>query len=435
MTRRPFAFVVLIPVVAAGFLSFRTLSAAEADTDAATTSDTIKEQVDELNQQVKQKRARVKEIEGLIDSYKNRIAQQEAKQSSLENEIVILDNRIRKKELDIERAKTELEALKLEIESLTAQIADQGVRIEKQKDYASELIRRIRETDDVMPLEVLLTKRSLSEFFDRVEEIKRLESDLTDALAKVKGIKQSLEAIKKERDDKRVALEAEKKKLGKEQLALEAERNFKASLASETQSKQSEFERVLYELKEQQQTTADDIASIETRLKDKLDEIDVALARGDVLLNWPVDPSRGITAIFHDPTYPFRNLFEHPGTDIRSPVGTSVKAAAGGYVAWNKRGRMYGNYTMIVHPGNIATVYAHLSKFVAKPDTYVDRGDKIGESGGRPGDPGAGLSTGPHLHFEVRLEGIPVDAENYLPGIPNDYYDYYEDYKRLKVKS
>ncbi|MBU1630090.1 M23 family metallopeptidase, partial [Patescibacteria group bacterium] len=90
--------------------------------------------------------------------------------------------------------------------------------------------------------------------------------------------------------------------------------------------------------------------------------------------------------------------------------------AAGGYVAWNKTGRMYGNYTMIVHPGGIATIYAHLSKFIAKPDTYVERGDVIGLSGGRPGDPGAGLSTGPHLHFEVRQDGIPVNAENFLPS-------------------
>jgi murein DD-endopeptidase MepM/ murein hydrolase activator NlpD len=113
----------------------------------------------------------------------------------------------------------------------------------------------------------------------------------------------------------------------------------------------------------------------------------------------------------------YRNLFEHPGTDIPTPVGTAVHAAAGGYVAWNRTGKQYGNYTMIVHPGGIATIYAHLSKFVAKPDTYVDRGDVIGLSGGRPGDPGAGLSTGAHLHFEVRQNGIPVDAENFLPSV------------------
>jgi murein DD-endopeptidase MepM/ murein hydrolase activator NlpD len=126
---------------------------------------------------------------------------------------------------------------------------------------------------------------------------------------------------------------------------------------------------------------------------------------------------RGISAFFHDPTYPFRRLFEHPGIDIPTDVGTPIRAAAGGYVAWNKQGRQYGNYVMLIHPGGIATVYAHLSRFAAKPDTYVERGDIIGYSGGHPGDEGAGLSTGAHLHFEVRQNGIPVNPMQFLASL------------------
>lgn len=388
--------------------------------DTPQNDDAIKTQIDDLNVQIKKSRSRVSELEGLIDKYQDRIKEQESKQASLENEVVLLDNRIAKKQLDIEQVKAELEATRLEILSLEAQISQQGQRIERQKGYAAELIRLIHWNDNVSMIEVLLTRPRLSSFFDRIEEDKRVERKLGEALEKVKSIKLVLESKKKERDTKRTTLEKDRKRLKKEELTLEAERNFKDSLAHETQSKQSEFERVLYELQQQQQSTSDDISSLETKLKDKLDAVDEALARGDVLLNWPVDPSRGVTAHFHDTTYPFKNLFEHPGTDIRVSVGTPVKAAAGGYVAWNKKGRLYGNYVMIVHPGNIATVYAHLSKFVAKPDTYIERGDTIGLSGGRPGDPGAGLSTGPHLHFEVRLNGIPVNPENYLPSITHD---------------
>lgn len=387
---------------------------------AQETRGSLKEQIDALNQQITSKRSRVKELEQLISSYKARIVAQEAKQTSLENEILLLGNRIRKKELDVQRAQEEADALALEIRALDDEIAAYGNRIDTQKTLVIDLIRRIRQADDVSPLEILIRQRSLSAFFDRVNELKRLEGNLTDALVRIKNAKQDREAKRKDRDAKRLALEEEKKRLTKEQLVLEAERNLKTSLASETKLKESEFQRALYEVREQQQGTADDISIIESRLKDKLDNIDQALARGDILLNWPVDPGRGITAKFHDPTYPFRHLFEHSGVDVRASVGTTVKAAAGGYVAWNKRGRLYGNYCMLIHPGNIATVYAHLSRFVARADTYVDRGEALGESGGMPGAPGAGLSTGPHLHFEVRQNGIPVNPENFLPSVSGE---------------
>ncbi len=389
-------------------------------TTSADTTDVpdIKVQVDQLNSQIKDKRSKVKELDNLISGYKDKIAQQEAQQASLGNEVLILDNRVLKINLDIDRAKAESDALTLEISSLSVQIDAEGKHIDVQKSLASDLLRRIREMDDTSPIEVLLTKKSLSAFFDRLNEMKKIEGDLVVALDKVKADKTVLEANKKERDDKKLALLDQQAQLKKDALAMEAEKNMKLSLATETQNKQSEFESILSELRAQQQSTSDEISSVETKLKDKLDSVDQALARGDVLLNWPVDSSNGVTVTckFHDPTYPFRNLFEHPGVDLRASVGTSVKAAAGGYVAWNKQGRLYGNYMMVVHPGNIATVYAHLTKFVAKPDTYVERGQEIGKSGGMPGMAGAGLSTGPHLHFEVRQNGIPVDPQNFLPS-------------------
>lgn len=418
MRDKRFVLLLTIPLVA--FLAFSATARAQIPDPTDATNDTLKQQVDDLNAQVKEKRSRVKELDGIIANYKGRIAEQESRQASLENEVLLLDNRITKIQLDIERSKVEAEALQLEINALETNIEAQTRRIAKEKDFAAEIIRRVRAMDGVSPLEVLLTKKSLSAFFDRLTEIKRLESDLADALQKVKGIRRELENRKKEMDAKRVALVEENKRMKKQQMDLEAERGYKTSLAAETALQQSEFERALYELRQQQQSASDDISSIESSLKDKLDSIDESLARGDVLLNWPLPPRRGVSAHFHDPTYPFRNLFEHPGTDIPTPVGSPVRAAAGGYVAWTKRGRLYGNYIMIVHPGNIATVYAHLSRFIAKPDTYVDRGTIIGESGGRPGDPGAGLSSGPHLHFEVRLNGIPVNAENYLPSLPGE---------------
>ena len=404
--------------IANGFIVITLLASSVGfNLQTVSASTTVKKEVDEISSAVTDKRKRVKQIDDLIASYRKKIEQQASKQASLANEVLLLANKIKEKELMIVRSQTEAEAIQLEIESLNQVIKEQEVRINKQKGLIAEFIRRLRQSDEVSTVDVMLTRASLSSFFDRLEELKRLERSLGETIVNVKNEKKTLVETKKSRDDRKIALEQEEKAMKKQQGQLEGEKNFKFSLIAQTEQSQEEFERIMFELRQQQQSTAEDISRLEQELKDKLNSVDEALARGDILLNWPLPPNKGISATFHDKTYPFRNLFEHPGTDIPTPVGTAVHATAGGYVAWNKTGRMYGNYTMIVHPGGIATVYAHLSKFIAKPDTYVDRGDVIALSGGRPGDKGAGLSTGPHLHFEVRQGGIPVNAENFLPSL------------------
>ncbi len=393
----------------AGFFAVHFVSAQD--------SGSTKEAVDDLNESVKDKRDRIQEIDNLIGNYRDRIEEQEAKQSTLANEILLLENKIKEKELSVLRAQEEIEVLELEIDALQKAIERHEEQIAVQKELVGKLIRRINQTDEVTTLDILLTRGSLSEFFDHVERIKSVEESLGSSVSDLKEEKLALDAARTQQETKYELLIEQEEKLKMERNLLVGEQNFKTSLIAETEQSQEEFERIIYELRQQQQQTSDDIARLEDQLREKLDAVDDALARGDILLSWPVDPSRGITTLFHDSSYPFRHLFEHSGLDLRASVGTPIKAPAGGYIAWHRRGRLYGNYMMVIHPGGIATVYAHLSKFVAPADSYVERGDVIALTGGMPGHPGAGLSTGPHLHFEVRQNGIPVDPENFLPSV------------------
>ncbi len=134
------------------------------------------------------------------------------------------------------------------------------------------------------------------------------------------------------------------------------------------------------------------------------------------MFSWPV-PSHKINAYFHDKDYPFIKVFQHSGLDMKASYGTSVRAAASGYVAVAKRCSSAScySYVLLVHNGTLSTVYGHLSQILVSPDQFVNRGDVIGVSGGTPGTVGAGpFVTGAHLHFEVRVNGIPVDPMPYL---------------------
>lgn len=100
----------------------------------------------------------------------------------------------------------------------------------------------------------------------------------------------------------------------------------------------------------------------------------------------------------------------HRAVDIASRSGTPIKAAAAGKVVRaDKSDGAYGWCIVIDHGGNAATVYAHLSSFNVRPGDVVKQGQVVGGVGS------TGLSTGPHLHFELRANGVPIDPTPYLP--------------------
>lgn len=135
------------------------------------------------------------------------------------------------------------------------------------------------------------------------------------------------------------------------------------------------------------------------------------LKKREVLAHTPsIWPSMGwVTSDFGFRINPFTGLNQmHEGIDISNRVGTPVIAPADGIVTDTGKDYSLGNVIVISHGFGITTRYCHLNKYFVKPGQKVKRGDKIGEVGM------SGKSTGPHLHYEVRVNGIPVNPMKYI---------------------
>lgn len=103
-----------------------------------------------------------------------------------------------------------------------------------------------------------------------------------------------------------------------------------------------------------------------------------------------------------------RQRRHHDGVDLAAPTGTPVYATADGLVSEAKRFSSYGNYVEIQHGGALETRFAHLQSYIVRAGDTVKKGDLIGFVGS------TGRSTGPHLHYEVRVGGVAVDPLPYM---------------------
>lgn len=377
-------------------------------------------EIDELNTQIEAKKKKIAELEKAIEQYKSKIQETHLTAVSLSNQMALLDNHIAQVELDVQATQEKISSVQLQIQGLRLSIGDKSKTIDRQKIMLAELLRSLQHENDKKYIEILTAYNSFSDFFNRLQYLEKIQQNLGTSARNLRLAKEDLEGKKTQAEERQRAYDDLQKELKGKKSDLEGEVKNKENLLADTQSSELKYKTLVSSLRSQYQQIENEIGSIEKQVRRKVEEAQrkkpEEFDTDATELSWPL-ASRRITAYFHDPGYPFRTIFEHNAIDIATPQGSVVRAAASGYVARAKRcaSATCYSYVMLVHSSGISTVYGHLNVLGVAEEQFVTRGDIIGYSGATPGTIGAGpFTTGPHLHMEVRKNGIPVDPLDYL---------------------
>ena len=377
------------------------------------------ETIEEMNKRIEQKKNEIDDLLAKVKAYQDKIKESKKQAVTLNNQLGILNDEIEKNELDIQITQNQIQKTNLEIQTITITIDQKEKNLEKLRKQISEFMRELYRNDQVSYVEILVMNNSFSDFFDQYQYLQNIQNNIHFALIDIQNAKSELELQKSIFEEKRKREVLLKKQLETEKGELLAKSNEKETILNETKRSEKKFQAYVNELKAEQNNINAEIVAMEKKIREELEKNKKEAKfneLGPVRLQWPV-ASRVITATFHDPDYPYRYIFEHPAIDIRTAQGTALKSSEAGYVGAVKNGGAKGySYIMILHSDGVSTVYGHVSSISVKANQYIGKGEIIGYSGGKPGTPGAGpLTTGAHLHFEVRKKGIPVNPLDYLP--------------------
>ena len=352
---------------------------------------------------------------GQVDDLRNSQQQINVEKAGVQSQIKEIKREKTARVKELNKLNSELNAVQQSLDNINAEIASTEEQIaftemeivNKQRDYDGRMaifnlrLKEMYQYGEVNFLEVLLQSSSLSDFLTRFEYLKYIANNDKKLLDEVTAIKKGLEEQKSSLDSMKVSLEANKKN----QMAKSAE------LATATQAQQqlvnsinsdlnAQFE-ILEDLEAESKAIANQIAAIQAKSK--------STTKAPGAYVWPCPSSRIITSEYGYRIHPIQGTKKlHTGMDIGAKSGTDIVAAAGGTVIMAQYYGGYGNCVIVDHGGGVSTLYAHMSKIGVSNGQSVSAGQSLGKVGS------TGNSTGPHLHFEVRVNGNTQNPRNYV---------------------
>ena len=407
--------------------------------------------INELENSKDELQSKKSQINSDLNKVIETIDQLSSEVNNLNSEISAKESMITTKVNDIKTMEAKIIVLEENITTKLAEIKAQEDELAFQENVLSERVRAAYKYNSFNNVVfTLIESKSIVDFTERLMFIEKMAAkdreimDIIDGIIKDLAEKKSaLESDMKESQETKVKLDSEKTLLLKEKSSLESQ---KSSLQTKLENqKDLEFEKksIYNSLTEEEKNIANEIgdimqeneqieASIQKMIREaqeaarKKKEAEAAAAAaannntsssntstsnsGSNQSSGYLRPVSGrISSPFGNRIHPVTGVPSfHGGVDFAAPYGTGIKATRAGEIIVKTYNSSYGNYIIIDHGNGIASLYAHMSGFNASIGQEVSQGSIIGFVGS------TGSSTGPHLHFEIRVNGARVNPMNYL---------------------
>jgi murein DD-endopeptidase MepM/ murein hydrolase activator NlpD len=339
----------------------------------------------------------------------DRLAVIDARRAEAEGLLERLDSRLRRLDADIRETRVELATAQHRLALISDDLLDIQGRLVTRTELFTERAVAAYMSGPSAYLDGLFESATLADALDwsRYQE-SALDSD--------SKLIEEIQVLRDETDARRALVELKREEIAQEKLKLELSRTAVASLRQEKAEVLAAREAAVAA----KRVVVADIRANQAQLQRAEDQLERDSASIEALLSgsssgvpgsgqllWPANGP--VTSPFGYRTHPiFGDTRLHSGIDIGAPYGAPVIAADGGTVVFAGVMSGYGNAIVVDHGGGLATTYNHLSALGVSDDQRVGRGQYIAAVGC------TGYCTGPHLHFEVRVNGTPVDPMPYL---------------------
>jgi len=347
---------------------------------------------------VRHLRTRLHSVREEMRQKRQAIRATKAKERHIGAEVHAVEDRINRTEAKLARVKSRLGELAAEKRELERRIARTEQRLEARKRVLARRLRDNYTRGRTSYVQVLLHSRSVHDYVSRSYYVQRIVESDTQLVRGIKADRRQLEADRRQLEAQAAETKALRADLEQTYSEYREDVAHKRELLEEVRENRVELEQALDELEQSS-------AEIEARIRALMT---TPRGRARALRAWTgsfVRPADGPVTSGYGPRFHpiLRRSRMHTGVDIGAGYGASIRAAASGEVIMAGYMRGYGNTVIVDHGGGVSTLYAHCSALLVSEGEEVSKGQTIARVGS------TGLATGPHLHFEVRRNGTPVN--------------------------